>query len=90
MKVEDELAQEIASLWRQLPYDEQMRCHTPPFALRFWSGANAVLIASMCWRCNNIWITEGDERKYAQFDGEADISQRLLHLLEEIVASQSS
>ena len=87
--VEGELAQEVASLWRQLPYAEQMRCHLPPYALRFWRGADVVLTASICWRCNNIWITEGAERKYAHFDGEADISQHLFHRLEEVVASQT-
>lgn len=40
IRVAGETAQQIAQLWRQLPPDEQMRCHIPPFGLRFYAGTN--------------------------------------------------
>ncbi|BCM90891.1 hypothetical protein IAD21_02754 [Abditibacteriota bacterium] len=81
-RVSGELAREIAQLWRQLPYDQQKRCHTPPYALRFFRGGVEVLYSSICWECNNIWITEAGVHKYAEFDARSKGAKRLLQLIE--------
>ena len=49
--------QELIRLWNGLPSDEQMRCHYPAFALQFWLDAQPVFTASLCWGCNNVFIT---------------------------------
>lgn len=84
VRVEGEIALEIAQLWRQLPLAEQMRCHHPPFALRFYEGNTLILTASLCWGCNNIAIIENGQSKYARFAGRAEVSKQLLHLLERL------
>lgn len=86
VRVEGEAAQTIAALWRQLPPGREERCHIPAFALRFLAGDEVVLEASLCWRCNNIWIIERGARKYASFDANAPVSKQLLQLLEEAVS----
>jgi hypothetical protein len=53
-RIEGEVAQQIASLFRQLPPGEPARCHTPPFGLRFYTSGKAQGGCSICWQCNNI------------------------------------
>lgn len=77
-------AQQIAILFRQLPFGNQARCHFSPFALRFFRDGEELLYASICWDCNNIWITENGVHKYAEFDADAEVSQQLLRLIESI------
>jgi hypothetical protein len=50
----DEQAEEIMTLWRQLPPGQQARCHIPPFGLRFFAKDYLICQASLCWECNNI------------------------------------
>jgi hypothetical protein len=38
VRLDDEPARHIASLWRALPTDEQARCHILAFGLRFLAG----------------------------------------------------
>jgi hypothetical protein len=54
VSVVGDAAQAIASQWRQLPPDEQARCHIPPYVVRFHSDSGLVCEASICWHCNNI------------------------------------
>jgi hypothetical protein len=86
--VQGEAAQQIAYLWRQLPPDEQMRCHSPPFGLRFYRGRELLVQGSVCWECNNIFVEENGEDLAYTFDGQHAYSQQLLILLEQI-ADQS-
>lgn len=81
--VSSETAQEIARLWRELPYSEQMRCHIPPFGLRFYNNGSLLLQASICWQCNNIFGEAGGEKIFYKFDAEHPISQRLLNICEQ-------
>ena len=78
VKIDDELAQQISELWRKLPTDGQMRCHIPPFGLRFFQHGNLILQGSICWECNNIY---GDEKGVSfsyEFNANHQISQKLL------------
>lgn len=88
VRVKGETAQQIAHLWRQLPPDEQMRCHIPPFGLRFYVGNKLLVQGSVCWDCNNIWVEENGEDLVYTFDGGHKSSRQLLGLLQKI-ADQS-
>jgi hypothetical protein len=88
VRVKGETAQQIAYLWRQLPPDEPMRCHLPPFGLRFYAGNKLLVQGSVCWQCNSIWIEENGEDLGYTFDGEHKHSRQLFALLKKI-ADQS-
>jgi hypothetical protein len=83
--VQGETAQQIAHLWRLLPFGEQMRCHIPLFGLRFYVGNMLLVQGSVCWKCNNIFVEENGEDLAYTFDAEHTHSQQLLALLKEIV-----
>jgi hypothetical protein len=68
----------IASLFRELSAGEQMRCHVPPFGFRFFAGGKRVAEASVCWQCNNIFGTIGDQKLSFEFDGSSPVATRLL------------
>jgi hypothetical protein len=82
--IEGENAQKIACLWRHLPHDEQMRCHMPPFGLRFYLGKQLLIEGSVCWECNNIFVVENDEDVAYTFDAQHPYSQELLSLLRQL------
>jgi len=75
-------AQRIAELWRTLPEGEEMRCHIPPFGLRFFAGDDLVCEASICWRCNNIFGQAGADEVFFEFDGSLAPSRALLKACE--------
>ena len=71
-------AEEIAALWNELPPGQQDRCHVPPFGLRFFSGAQLILEASVCWDCSNIFgVADGSIFSF-EFDASAPASKALL------------
>jgi hypothetical protein len=74
-RIEGQTAREIADLFRQLPPGKSVRCHTPPFGLRFYMQ-DVPRQCSLCWECNNIY---GDFQY--DFDAEHSISKELLNLL---------
>jgi hypothetical protein len=82
--LQGDIVQQIAHLWRQLPPDEQMRCHNPPFGLRFYRENELLLEGSVCWECNNIFVRENGEDLAYRFDGQHAHSQQLLALLTQI------
>jgi hypothetical protein len=75
-------AEQIAEMWRALPEAEQMRCHVPPFGLRFFSRDELVCEASICWRCNNIFGQAGADEVFFEFDGSVASSRALLKACE--------
>lgn len=83
-QVVDDLAQQIADLWRQLPPGEQDRCHYPPFGLRFYNNGKLQLQASLCWECNNIFGDLNGNTIWYEFDAQHQISQKLLELCKEV------
>src|SRR5687767_1020203 len=64
------LAQQIANLWRELPESGQMRCHNPPFGLRFYNTNRLLLQGSICWECNNIYGDLSGKEFFYEFDAE--------------------
>ena len=69
---------EVVALLACLPFAESMRCHTPIFGLRLWSGTDDDARVSLCFRCNNIFAGPGTDRT---FDGESPQARALLALL---------
>jgi hypothetical protein len=88
VRVEGETAQRIAHLWRQLPPEGQMRCHIPPFGLRFYVENKLLVQGSVCWQCNNIYAEENGENLLYEFDAQHPHSQQLFALLQSL-AEQS-
>jgi hypothetical protein len=80
VKVENELAQQFAGLWRQLPSGIQARCHVPPFGLRFFLKKELQLQASICWQCDNIFGDIKGTGFWYAFDAQHQVSQELLSL----------
>jgi hypothetical protein len=87
IRVTDELAQQIASLWRKLPLGEPARCHIPPYGLRFYNGGDLLLQASICWQCNNIFGDEKGNSFGYLFDAEHSYSRELLATCKQIFES---
>jgi hypothetical protein len=87
IKVEGELAQQVASLWRKLKPGESARCHMPPFGLRFYFKEKLILQASICWECDNMYIWQGDNRLKSLYGVNLGQSsgKKMFHLLENIM-----
>ena len=88
VQVKGETAQQIAHLWRYLPPDEQMRCHNPPFGLRFYMDNKFLVQGSVCWECNNIHAEENGKNLLYEFEAQHPHSQELFALLQ-LLAEQS-
>ncbi|WP_171183995.1 hypothetical protein [Alienimonas chondri] len=79
------LGQEIASAWRRLELGMQARCHLPPVAFRFFSNGEAILEATVCWKCNNILGERGGERISISFNSSCEAAAELLSLAERAI-----
>lgn len=86
VRIKGGTAQQISHLWRQLPPDEQARCHVPPFGLRFYFDNKLLVQGSVCWACNNIWVEENGKDFVYTFDGGHKYSRQLLDILKKIAA----
>jgi hypothetical protein len=75
---DDAEAQRIAAMFRALPPGEQMRCHIPPFGLRFFAGGRPICEASICWECNNVHGWAGEQPLFYEFDAALAPSRELL------------
>jgi hypothetical protein len=76
---------QIIRLWQKVPADEPMRCHNPPFGLRFYLSGAIICQGSICWQCNNIYGESNGAPFYYNFGGRSRQGQNLLKLLEQIV-----
>jgi hypothetical protein len=79
--VTGDAAQTIANLFRGLGAGQQMRCHIPPFGLRFSEAGKVVLEVSLCWECNNAFGYLHDEPIAFEFDASSDAARALLDAL---------
>jgi hypothetical protein len=85
IKVEGELAQQVASLWRQLKPGESARCHIPPFGLRFYFKEKLILQASICWQCDNMYIWQENNRSLYGVNLGQPSANEMLRLLKNIM-----
>jgi hypothetical protein len=77
----DSLNTRLLQLWSRLPKGGQARCHVPPYALRFHDDKEVpVLVASLCWACNNIQIESKGIFETYEFDGKSAVSQEIFNL----------
>lgn len=83
VRLDGDAAGAVADLWRQLPVGEAMRCHVPPFGLRFWRAGVVVVEASICWSCNNVYGYQDGVPVAFEFDGQSQAAQALLTTLRE-------
>src|SRR5690606_13300701 len=86
----DSRAEEIAALWRKLPFGLKYagKCHEPAYALEFHSDAEALptLEASVCWQCNNFYFNiVGEKPSVFGFDGDSKEARSLLEKLSAIL-----
>jgi hypothetical protein len=71
-------AKQIAEMWRALVKGKQMRCHIPPFGLRFFAAEVLICEASICWKCNNIHGHAEGKKVFFEFDGSRTTARKLL------------
>lgn len=50
-------ARKVANLWHRQSYTSGLAaCHTPAYAIKFYSKGKLLAYASVCWSCNNIFM----------------------------------
>ena len=84
-------AHHIAGLYRQLEPDMQYRCHLPPYGFKFHLVNSNVVIASLCWRCNNaaVWISSSLHKTTGfTFNGESQPALELLNICRRYLPNQ--
>lgn len=80
------------ALWHQilaLPDGEQMRCHTPKYGIHLGMERGEYHTAAICWKCNNISISNSGEYEWRTFDGHSDAAQSLLGQIKAYVTSST-
>lgn len=73
--------EEVVQLWRRLPPAESVRCHVPPYVVRFFRGTAPIAKFSMCWKCDNAFGFEGSAVSRFYFDGKSEAARTLLEAL---------
>jgi hypothetical protein len=77
-------AEAFAALWRsQTLLPESAMCHTPGFAIKFFSKGELIVYASLCWDCNTIdFLTPELPGSFFQgFEGESRKGKEMLAYL---------
>lgn len=75
-------ARKIATLWRSLPVSgpSPSACHIPAYGIRFYSGGRPVVVATICWKCNNLAFKEPLVSSWIGFEGESRKGRELLQV----------
>ena len=85
---------ELASgLWTRmldLPAAEQMRCHIPLYGIHINMENGRFFTAAICWKCNNISISNSGEYEWQKFDGESVAAKRLLNDVKALAESSEA
>ncbi len=77
--------QDFISLWNDLPFSEQSRCHLPPYAIRICYQGKVDFVASICWECDNIYISgSANLNSLIEFNGSSAQAQALLTMCKNI------
>ena len=87
-RISGQQAQEIASLWRELPQAMQARCHVPKFGLRFYSTEEWLLEAAVCWECNNVYGRTPSGNFHFEFDATSTPAAALLDLVRQLAPTE--
>jgi hypothetical protein len=63
-------AQKVASLWRRQTYTSGLgACHSPAYAVKFYSRGKLLAYATVCWSCNNIFMMTPKMSRTQSFRG---------------------
>jgi hypothetical protein len=79
-RLSEQDAEHFCALWRCLAEGPAIPCHDPAFVVHL-RGADVVYRMSLCWRCGNAVIRQGEMRQYLNFDSTCPAAQELLALL---------
>jgi hypothetical protein len=80
-KCSESEAREAVTQWNAMPEFEQSRCHLPGYALEFCSESGPILVAAICWKCNNISISGSQATSdWRTFDANSKSAKQLLAL----------
>jgi len=82
--LKDKDAEKLADEWRHLDFGVQYQalCHFPVYALRFKSGARALLQTTICWHCSDFSLADGS---YGGFNSGAESAKILKNHLESLL-----
>jgi hypothetical protein len=83
-------AKKLVYIWRKqkiYPYTSSA-CHNPPYAIKFYSGKNLVLFASICWLCNDMSFIVPESDHCLGFEGESQSGKELRRVFEEVFPSE--
>ncbi|MBB3210628.1 hypothetical protein FHS27_006476 [Rhodopirellula rubra] len=68
-----------------LPHGDQMRCHTPRYAICLNFDDGRFYNAAICWDCNNISVSTSGEYSWRTFDAKSEAAQSLLAYIRDLV-----
>lgn len=82
-------AKQVAQLWRTQSYSgNDVICHNPGYAIKFYQQEKLLVYATLCWDCDNIEFITPKEEQYVAFDGKGKQGQALLQYLEKTLAAE--
>ena len=88
--VERDVALDLWDRMTQLPYAEQMRCHLPRYGLALACDGEYCWFASICWKCNNIYVSRDGVSSVQTFDGKSTAARHLLSSIRELLGDPDS
>jgi hypothetical protein len=79
-------AGQLASMWRSLRFGKEYRmmCHFPGYGLRFYRGTSLQFETSVCFHCNNFYVTALGDSFWWGFDTQSPEAVRMLNRLREL------
>lgn len=79
-------AEGLAVLWRSqtFGYKYQAMCHEPAYGFRFYRGPSLKFETSVCFHCNNFYVTTIAGSGWWGFDAKTPRAKDLLNRLQEI------
>ena len=83
-------AREIAQLWRSIPEGDMMRCHVPPFLVKFKVKGIVLLAVTICWGCNNFFGTADNVAVGGTFDRRSPFAKALFDRINKATGSYLS
>jgi len=63
---------------QDLSYELRGMCYSPPYGFQLLKGNTIVVETSICWHCNNFYVTDLRGSSWYGFDTNKQISQALL------------
>ncbi len=79
-------AESLASLWRSQTFgwEYQAMCHSPAYGFRFYRGSSLKFETSVCFHCQDFYVTALGESSWWGFDATATNASNFLARLQQI------